>query len=86
MPDAVLHQRLQKHAGHQKVRGLRIDLFHKTQLVPEADHFDCHVIINEQQFFAQGREIIGFAEQASQDTGELVNHVTGLLGIAADQR
>ena len=59
VPDGVLDQRLQDHAGNEHVQGLRIDLLADLQLVtPEPDHFDVEVVIDKIEFLLQGRRAL----------------------------
>ena len=62
--DAVFHQRLQHHAGHQHIQRVRGDVRFEAQLVAEADHLDGEVVLDEAQLVAQRAEVLVLAQQA----------------------
>ena len=54
VPDSILHQRLQNHAGHEHIQGSRFNFFADLQLVPsEAHHLDIQIVIDEIQFLLE---------------------------------
>ena len=64
MLEAVLHDRLQQHAGNEDLQGLGADLLHDIEVVAaKARHFDVQIIVNEREFLAERHEGFVLAQQ-----------------------
>ena len=83
MLDGVLHQRLQDHAGHEKVeRGWLQFLYHFQLVTAEARDLDVEIIVEEFELLAQRHERISLAQQAAQNVAQLHDHLARRIGIA----
>ena len=84
--DRVFHQRLQDHAGHDRVERVGADLFFHLQLRAEPDDLDVEVFVDRLELLAQRDEMIAAAEQTPQQTGEFHDDRARRLRLRADQR
>src|ERR1700674_1035816 len=87
MLDRIFNERLQQHAGNHHVEGSGIEFLDHSQLVPPKPyHFNVEIVIDEFEFFAQGRESFTAVEQPPQDRCQLEDHVPRHVGVKAHQR
>src|SRR5208283_2352229 len=84
--EAVLHDRLQQHAGNEDLQGLGADLLHDIEVVAaKARHFDVQIIVNEGKFLAERHKGFVLAQQTPQNVAQLQDHAAGAVRVNADQ-
>src|SRR5580698_936413 len=86
MLNCVLDDRLQQHAGHERVERLLIDFLENLELVaPKADDLDVQIIVDEIKLFPQRNEGLMLPQQPPQNIGKLQHHAASHVRIEADQ-
>src|SRR5258708_3460137 len=82
---AILHHRLEQHAGHKRFERGFVDVLHNIQIVfSETRYFDVQVIVDELQLLAQRHKRLMLPQQTAQDVAHLQHYAARRIRIKAD--
>ena len=89
MFQAIFHNRLQQHAGHERFHRRIVNVLHDFQVfAAEAGHFDVQIVVNELQFLDDYLDIevarFMLAEQPAKDVAQLQDHPPRRVRVKAN--